>query len=205
MGGNHMKELVEQFRVAAVAEATEGGGRNRAAYYELEEQLLDRLKSPLWSNIACLGYAVKVAEQSGMNEQQISELIRNMYRQFGDMSIDEAKRSYIYSEYSYRGGKRAMKNEVKRLVQEQETNIGGIGVQVELLQDVSVELGHLREDMDTAVHRGQEHFFYPEHHRQVRILSELTRYLMIDLTECYENARGLQQTIHEVAVKEVSP
>lgn len=83
--------------------------------------------------------------------------------------------------------------------------IGSIGVRVEYLHDVEVKLGHLREDMDSAAMKGEERYYYREHHREVRMLSELMRYLLTDLNEASAKAYEYHTSLHKFAIRGEMP
>lgn len=88
-----------------------------------------------------------------------------------------------------------MSASLKTLAHEMESAIGSIALKVEALQDVEIAMGQLRESMDGAVYRGEEMVYYRQHHREVRMLSELLRYLVIDLATVFENAEKIQMAI----------
>lgn len=52
-----------------------------------------------WSNNAALGYVILAAKELGYPEEQISKLVRTMYRTFDYKTIDEAKAAYEQSPY----------------------------------------------------------------------------------------------------------
>lgn len=97
-----------------------------------------------------------------------------------------------------------MSKKLKDLVQEMDAAMGSVGSAVEILNDVSTALVYLREDMDAALIRGEEMFRHREHHREVRLLSELMRYVMSELVGTYESAYELHLSTHEIAVKKVT-
>lgn len=53
----------------------------------------------MWSNNACLGYAILGAKQLGYKEAQIRELVLAVYGQFDWHSVEEAKNCYNESPY----------------------------------------------------------------------------------------------------------
>lgn len=68
---------------------------------------------------------------------------------------------------------------------------------LETLKDVEVMFGQLRVSMDTANLRGREfqQVSWHEHHRNVRVLSELLHYLVSDLDENQQESRRLGATL----------
>lgn len=90
-----------------------------------------------------------------------------------------------------------MQNDLKDLTFEMDGAIGSVTRLVESLSDVQTELGYLRDSMDSAAFRGEERLYYREHHRTVRILSDLMYYLMNELVEASEKAYSLHLSIFE--------
>ncbi|WP_203332626.1 hypothetical protein [Planococcus beigongshangi] len=74
-------------------------------------------------------------------------------------------------------------------------NMGSINLRVEVLQDISVKMKHLQEDMDQSVHEGNQKFTFTEHHREVRILAELLFYTVNELTKNNKEARTTADSI----------
>lgn len=52
-----------------------------------------------WSNNACLGYVILGAKAAGMTDAQTKEIVRAVYCQFDQVSVEEAKDAYIRSPY----------------------------------------------------------------------------------------------------------
>ena len=48
----------------------------------------------IWSNEACMGYAVKAMEYLNMERDAISEVLTRMGWAFSDMTVDEAAQHY---------------------------------------------------------------------------------------------------------------
>lgn len=90
-----------------------------------------------------------------------------------------------------------MARQLQSLAHEVDNSISAFAYHVECLKDIQVKLSHLREDMDTAVHRGLERIAFEEHHREIRVLSELMRYLMNDVQMSYEKAERVNQKLCE--------
>ncbi len=88
-----------------------------------------------------------------------------------------------------------MSQNLGKLTYNMDETIGTIGRLVESLADVEIALGQLRQEMDIAVHRGEERLYFHEHHRQVRMLAELMHYLMRELVPASEKAHELHLSI----------
>jgi len=52
-----------------------------------------------WSNNACQGYAIIAAKELGYSDDEISKLVRAMYRTFDFKTVDEARTAYEQSPY----------------------------------------------------------------------------------------------------------
>lgn len=52
-----------------------------------------------WSNNACLGYVILGAKAAGLKDAQTQKIVRSVYRQFDEVSVEEAKRAYEQSPY----------------------------------------------------------------------------------------------------------
>jgi Holliday junction resolvasome RuvABC DNA-binding subunit len=52
-----------------------------------------------WSNNACQGYAILAAKELGYSDDEISKLVRAIYRAFDFKTIDEARTAYEQSPY----------------------------------------------------------------------------------------------------------
>lgn len=89
---------------------------------------------------------------------------------------------------------------LRNLVHDMENEVTAIEAKVETLNDIRIAMNHLREDMDTAFHKGEQRFYFQEHHRQVRMLSELMHYVVKDMTEISEKATELQQSVFKIVV-----
>lgn len=94
-----------------------------------------------------------------------------------------------------------MAESIRSLAFELENELGSIGNKVEILKDVQVLMGHLREDMDGVVYRNEQAAYYKENHRMVRVLSELLYYTVNDLNRLYDNADKLGDQIHRLSLK----
>lgn len=88
--------------------------------------------------------------------------------------------------------------ELAKLAFAMDDKITSLEAKIESIHDVSVLLCHLREDMDTGFVRNDAAFRFQHHHRQVRILSELLRYLVIDLTKAHEDASEIQASFFKL-------
>lgn len=87
--------------------------------------------------------------------------------------------------------------ELKKLALEMNSDIVKVAGLIESLVDVETEIGHLRESMDTAVHRGEERVYYREQHRSVRIYHDLMHYIMKDLVEASEKVYAMHLSMFE--------
>ncbi|KSU86556.1 hypothetical protein AS180_17865 [Priestia veravalensis] len=74
--------------------------------------------------------------------------------------------------------------------------LDSIGCQAEILSDVKTLLYHLKEDMDKAVHIGEERAYYHEHHRMVRVLAELMHFTVKELNKDYEDAHCISGKLY---------
>lgn len=91
---------------------------------------------------------------------------------------------------------------LKHIARELNNNVFAMLPTVETLVDVEVLLGHLREDMDAVVHQGEIcEGYYREHHRMVRVLSELIRYTVKDLADQYERIEETQEKNFNMIVR----
>lgn len=74
-----------------------------------------------------------------------------------------------------------VKIDVVDTVQELESTVGNIGLQMETLSDIEVKFSQVVDDMNTAVYNGTEKDYYHEHHRELRMLVALLRYSFEEL------------------------
>ncbi|WP_110934161.1 hypothetical protein [Paenibacillus bouchesdurhonensis] len=95
-----------------------------------------------------------------------------------------------------------MKNQIQEIAFELDNTANFIEAAVETLSDIDTEFGHLREDMDNAVFRGDQQIYYREHHRQVRLLSHLMRHVLGELRGSSEKASELTQTLFKTVKEE---
>lgn len=89
-------------------------------------------------------------------------------------------------------------SELKKLSFELDFVMGEMGDRVSTLADAEVLLGQLIGDMDTAAHRGQESLYYAEHQRELRVLGELIRYSLEDLSKDYQKAEKIKKQIFQL-------
>lgn len=94
-----------------------------------------------------------------------------------------------------------MEKTLRNLAFELDYTMGSIGLKVGTLSDMQTVLGQLRVSMDTALHRGETHGYNHEHHREVRLLSDLMYYVMKELNETYEKAQEINTSIFEAIIK----
>ncbi|SDN06003.1 hypothetical protein [Bacillus sp. OK048] len=79
--------------------------------------------------------------------------------------------------------------------------LGSVGSTISTLVDAQILLDQLVDSMDTAVYRGEERFSYHQHHRMIRVLSELFRYTVNDLSKDYEKAYNISSSLFHLAVE----
>ena len=80
-----------------------------------------------------------------------------------------------------------------------DSNLGSIGLRVEVLEDIAVQIKHLQAAMDKSVQDGIEKIAYAEHHREVRVLAELMYYTMNELVQNNEETRAVSESITDKA------
>lgn len=61
-----------------------------------------------------------------------------------------------------------------------------LGSKVDTLEDIKNKFLMVVTEMNEAVYRGDQHFFYEQHHRDLRILSELMYHTVDGLMESYD-------------------
>lgn len=81
-------------------------------------------------------------------------------------------------------------------------NLGSVGLRVEVLEDISVKMKNLQENMDQSVYNGTEKITFANHHREVRVLAELMYYTMNELTKNYEETSVVSESITDKAKAE---
>lgn len=91
---------------------------------------------------------------------------------------------------------------LKNLSHELDFELGSMSCRIETLNDINTMLSHLREDMDKAVYNGNERYYYHEHHRMVRVLSELYYYTIKELTEDHQKAGTIRDEIFNITVND---
>jgi hypothetical protein len=91
--------------------------------------------------------------------------------------------------------------DLEMLSNELDSQLGSIGATLRTLNDVENLFMQLTEDMEEAVHRGEERFHFQEHHRTIRVLSKLMYHAMNEINEHYEKAEAAEKelfnTVHE--------
>lgn len=90
---------------------------------------------------------------------------------------------------------------VVEAVQEMNSVVGGINLRAGMLDDISAKLYMLMDDMDNAVHKGQEMAYYREHHQEIRILAPLMHYVMKDFLKEAEDIVSIGELLHDSIVK----
>lgn len=94
-----------------------------------------------------------------------------------------------------------MMKPLKNLTHELDGELGSLGVSVATLTDVEVLLGHLVEGMDTAVCKGEEMYYFREHHRKLRVYWRLLNHTMSELNKEYERVDELKDGLFKEVVK----
>jgi hypothetical protein len=92
-------------------------------------------------------------------------------------------------------------NELKEHTLELEFQLGAVGSTLGTLVDAEILLGQLVDSMDKAVYSGEETLSYHQHHRMIRVLSELIRYSLNDLSGEYEKADKTKTKIFNMVIK----
>lgn len=92
-------------------------------------------------------------------------------------------------------------NSVRDMAFKMDYTVGGIGCHVDILEDIHTNFTITVQGMDGAVERGEEMIYYREHHRELRILSELMYYAMAELEKEYEQIHKLKEDFFEKVVK----
>lgn len=92
-----------------------------------------------------------------------------------------------------------MNDAVKELIFSLEDAFSTLESRIDLLQDVEVLMSQLRDSVDAATHRGVQREWHHQHHRELRILSELFRYVMQDITASTEGTSKVTEALLELA------
>ena len=53
----------------------------------------------VWTNNACLGYALAAAGEAGLTKEQEGRLVEGMKAAFENMTLDEAESYYLHGDY----------------------------------------------------------------------------------------------------------
>jgi len=94
-----------------------------------------------------------------------------------------------------------MEKELRELVYDLDFKLGNINLNKGTLNDISDELGHLREDMDTVDFRnGDKKIHYEEVHHKVRMLDDLIHYVVKELNQNYDKTQEIK---HDLFIKVV--
>lgn len=95
-----------------------------------------------------------------------------------------------------------MKKEiVTELVQELDSVGGSINVRKETLNDVSSKFFSAVTEMNDAIHRGDQQFYFREYQEELRVLSNLMHYCMVDLTQDVDELSILKKSLFDEIVK----
>ncbi|EOP82978.1 hypothetical protein IGM_05173 [Bacillus cereus HuB4-4] len=93
------------------------------------------------------------------------------------------------------------KSNLREIVYELDEEIGSIGAKVSTLEDVETLLGRLMEDIDRAVHKGEEIYYFKEFHRKLRVYWKLINYTTSGLNKDFEKAEELKEELFNKVVK----
>jgi len=97
-------------------------------------------------------------------------------------------------------------NTIKEIVQEMESNLGGIGVKAENLDVISNELNYLRQDVDKAM---EEHggdymylgFYMNEVHNKIKLLDDYLNLTLNSLEGDLNRTQDKYKKIFELLVQ----
>ncbi|MDY7960049.1 MULTISPECIES: hypothetical protein [Bacillus cereus group] len=109
--------------------------------------------------------------------------------------LTQRKNSLDFKEASYE------KSNLREIVYELDEEIGSIGAKVSTLEDVETLLGRLMEDIDRAVHKGEEIYYFKEFHRKLRVYWKLINYTTSGLNKDFEKAEELKEELFNKVVK----
>lgn len=93
------------------------------------------------------------------------------------------------------------KNTVVESVQEMDSVVGSLQIRAGVLHDVSEKFTAVVDDMNNAVYTGDEMVYYREHFQELRVLSELLRYCMNDVSTETEKMNSLTSSMFKEVVK----
>ena len=92
-----------------------------------------------------------------------------------------------------------MNESVKNLILTLEEEFNTLESKIDLLQDVEVAISQLRVSVDEATHRGVQMQWHHQHHRELRLMSELLRYLVEDISEATKKTDKIKEELLESA------
>lgn len=88
-----------------------------------------------------------------------------------------------------------MSSNLRNLAFELDYQLGSMYCDITTLQDAEKLISRLVENMEDAVHQGNERLSYPEHQRMVRVLWHLIRHTLVDLSRNYEKAEVVSNNL----------
>ncbi|MGE7273575.1 hypothetical protein ACQKK5_19190 [Brevibacillus panacihumi] len=88
-----------------------------------------------------------------------------------------------------------MNDVAKELIFSLEDSFSELEGRVDLLQDIEVLMSQLRDSVDQATHRGVQRHWHHQHHRELRILSELFRYVTNDIVTSTEKTSKIKEDL----------
>jgi hypothetical protein len=86
---------------------------------------------------------------------------------------------------------------LRKLTHDLDFGLGAVGATISDLVDVQILLDQLVVKMDDSVYRGEERYYYREHHRLLKVYANLIRYLMNDISGEYERIDKVHSTLFE--------
>ena len=97
-------------------------------------------------------------------------------------------------------------NTIKEIVQEMESDLGGIGVKAENLDVISNELNYLRQDMDKATEEHGGDFMYlgmymSEVHNKVKLLNDYLNLTLNSLEGDLNRTQDKHKELFELLVR----
>ncbi|MBG9941768.1 hypothetical protein ABE237_22560 [Brevibacillus formosus] len=95
-----------------------------------------------------------------------------------------------------------MNQSVKNLIYTLEVEFNRLEGRIDLLQDVEVAMSQLRDSVDAATHRGVQTSWHHQHHRELRLMSELFRYLVEDISEATKKTDKVKEELLELVKDE---
>lgn len=88
------------------------------------------------------------------------------------------------------------------LIRELEDSLGNLSVRMEMFNHIEVKLSQVATDMDIVVEKKEfsNSLYYLEHHREVKMISELLYYVMKEARKNFKDAFEISQTMLQLGV-----